>query len=315
MKFFGKFFAVALAIALSAGCARRSNVKDENSYYDRAQTNASGIDKFDEVGQPKKRVTVFNFSNESPVGLSDFGRFAAEELRSEFKSAGKILLSKDVRLLKDTRDFVNGSNVRVPELVREGRQLGTGAIVVGRISKLVFRQTGDDVGLFREKESLAAAEIEVKVFDVSGAREILGVTRVGEASQKLFPLFQNAKLESPEFRKELLEGAIKDAIKQLVPEITKRVEKLTWQGRIARIVGQRVYLNAGREAGILRGDVLRVVTAGEEVYDPDSGAFLGETRGHLKGTLEIVDFLGDDASVASIHSGGNFKEGDLVKLY
>ena len=40
------------------------------------------------------------------------------------------------------------------------------------------------------------------------------------------------------------------------------------------------------------GDILKVLTQGDDIYDPATGSYLGRTQGQLKGTLEVVDFLG-----------------------
>ena len=63
------------------------------------------------------------------------------------------------------------------------------------------------------------------------------------------------------------------------------------------------------------GDILKVMTPGDDIYDPATGAFLGRTNGQLKGTVEVVDFLGTDGAVTEIHTGGNFQVQDLVQLY
>ena len=47
----------------------------------------------------------------------------------------------------------------------------------------------------------------------------------------------------------------------------------------------------------------------------DSGLFLGRTSGDLKGTLELVEFFGEDGAISRVHSGANFSEGDIIQLY
>jgi len=101
----------------------------------------------------------------------------------------------------------------------------------------------------------------------------------------------------------------------LIPPIIGMVHKMNWRGKIAKVNGKTVYINAGRASGIIRGDILSVISEGEEVYDPESGAFLGKTKGQVKGTIEIKGHIGDDASTGDIHTGGQFKLGDEVRLY
>jgi hypothetical protein len=127
--------------------------------------------------------------------------------------------------------------------------------------------------------------------------------------------FEAHNQQSPEFRSEMLMLAVRDAVGQVVPDVVRSVEKLSWEGRIAKIVGPKVYVTAGKASGLIAGDILKVLTAGEEIYDQVTGAYLGRTPGTLKGTLEVKDFLGQDGAVAEIHTGGNFQAGDTVQLY
>jgi hypothetical protein len=84
---------------------------------------------------------------------------------------------------------------------------------------------------------------------------------------------------------------------------------------VAKIEGQNIYINSGFTSGIKLGDVLKVVTPGKEVFDPQTGVLIGNSKGIIKGTVEIVDFFGDDGSVANLRSGGTFHEGDIVEVY
>ena len=57
------------------------------------------------------------------------------------------------------------------------------------------------------------------------------------------------------------------------------------------------------------------MTEGQEVYDPETGALIGVSKGELKGTLEVIDYFGPDGAIAILHSGGSVLEGDYVTLY
>ena len=113
----------------------------------------------------------------------------------------------------------------------------------------------------------------------------------------------------------MLRFASKLAVRKFTPKLLELGEKLNWVGRVAKIIGNKIYLNAGRESGINLGDILRVITEGQEVFDPESGAWLGVSKGETKGTIEIIDFYGPDGAVAILHSGGVITEGDFVELY
>jgi hypothetical protein len=312
-----------IGIVASSACTRspayqkdKDYIRDDTtqSYYNQGAT-ASPTERFEAMGQPKKRVAILNFWNDTPVKTAESGTFAAEELKRAVTATRRMVVPEDLAMELSTSDFVQGDSVKVAQLIREGRRLGVGVIVIGRITKIVFRTRGDEVGVFRQKTALAAVDTEIKVFDVAGGREIMATSRSGEATNNAVVAVEDKNLDSPEFRREMTQLALRDAIAKLVPEVIRSIEKMSWQGAIAKIQGTRVYINAGRESGLVGGDILRVLTPGEDIHDPDSGAFLGRTSGQLKGTVEVMDFLGPDGAVAELHTGGNFKEGDLVKLY
>lgn len=113
----------------------------------------------------------------------------------------------------------------------------------------------------------------------------------------------------------ILATLIKDALFEFVPQVVKSLETIIWEGRVASIQGERIFLNVGKISGLNTGDLLRVVDEGEEIYDTESGKFIGKSPGRLKGTLEVVSFFGQDGAIAVIHSGGGFRENDRVELY
>ena len=271
--------------------------------------------RFEQLGQPKKRMVVFNFVNDTPVKHAKIGEWVADEIRRTLVTGGRVNLPSDIRVHLETKDYIQGDQIRVEQLVREGRRLGVSVIVIGRISKIIFRQKGDEVGFLRQLQSIAAADIEVKMFDVATGREMMAIGRSGETSASSMVIMESQDLSSPEFREEMTRLALRNAVDQIVPEIMKSTEKIGWKGHIAKIIGPKMYINSGRKSGLVSGDILRVLTPGDDVYDRDTGAFLGRTNGQLKGTLEVVDFMGEDAAIAVTHTGGNVQEGDVVQLY
>ena len=88
-----------------------------------------------------------------------------------------------------------------------------------------------------------------------------------------------------------------------------------YQINIIIIVGKKIYINAGLESGVKIGDIMKVLTPTQDVFDPLSGALIGKTKGEVKSTIEITDFFGNNGAVGILHSGGNVAPGDQVTLY
>jgi hypothetical protein len=317
------FLAALLPMALIAlpACQRSSAYKHDQDYYrpdsDSYYNNHGkpSTDQLAAMGQPKKRVVVLDFWNNTPVDVDNLGLFSADELRRGLYLTQRMIISPEIKSEYNTANFLEGDQIRVAQLIREGRKIGVSVVIIGRVKRIVFRQKGDDIGILRQKESIAAADVELKLFDIAGGREMLASSRSGEASSSSLVAMEPENLESVAYRAELVRMAIRNAVAQLVPDVVKAVDKLNWQGRIAKVVGNRIYVNAGKASGLIGGDILRVMAPGDDIYDPTTGAFLGRTPGQLKGTLEVIDFLGVDGAVAEIHTGGNFQENDVVQLY
>jgi hypothetical protein len=312
---------LAAALAL-AGCQRSAGFKQDQdytreappSYYSKSSGKTTS-QRLEAAVQPKKRVVVLNFWNDTPVKQNDIGSFAADELKRGLYVTQRMIIPTDARSDLGTEDFIQGEKVKVAQLIREGRRMNVSVLVIGRVTKVTFRQKGDDVGLLRQKQSFAATDVELKLFDVPGGREIMAAAKSGEASSSAMVAVEDANLESSAYRAELIKLAVRNAIAKLVPEVMKAVEKMTWEGRIAKVAGNKVYINAGRASGLVAGDILKVISPGDDIYDPATGAFLGRSTGQLKGTVEVMDFIGPDGATTEIHTGGNFQEGDVVQLY
>ena len=319
------FFFPLLLISFLSACALPGLQKNDkepledaptDGYYAQSQGKSNTpADRLERLKQPKKKVMVLGFWNDTPVGDASLGDFAAEELKRELFLSRSVVYANDVTATSVTKDFVDGDRVQITQLVQEGRRQGANSVIIGRISKIVFRQDREEVGILRESQSAVAVDVEMKIFDVSAGREVYSVKRSGVAQVTSRVVFDQDASSNKAARNEVARDAIRDAVMKLVPDAVMSMDKMDWMGRIAKIIGNKVYINAGKSSGLLPGDILKVMSAGEEIVDPVTKAFLGRSEGLLKGTLEVTEFIGEDSSMAFIHTGGNFQEGDVVRLY
>jgi hypothetical protein len=113
----------------------------------------------------------------------------------------------------------------------------------------------------------------------------------------------------------MIETLVKDAFLDFTPQIVGAIDKVSWEGRIAAINGDRLYLNVGKISGLQIGDLLKVMEDGDDVYDPESGGHIGRVPGRMKGTLEVISYFGNDGAISIIHSGSGFKENDRIEQY
>jgi hypothetical protein len=282
----------------------------------RAVGEANRLNKVSEFSPIRKKIALLSFYNESPMGGDDVAVTATEELRRELtRSKDFIVDPEGETLFGNSKEIYAGGGIKLAQLARKAKMSGVNVVVFGRIKEARVRQKSDEVGFVRKIKSLAETYVEIKVYDVLTNRELFSETVDGNVSDDNLRFYKSETEDNLAYRQELLRYSVKVAVRKFVPKMIKVGGKLDWMGRVAKIIGTKIYINAGRTSGINIGDILKVITEGQEIYDPESGAMIGMSQGEVKGTLEVVDFVSTDGSVCILHSGGSVTEGDFVQLY
>lgn len=102
------------------------------------------------------------------------------------------------------------------------------------------------------------------------------------------------------------EAAVSAALASLAQQVRGVVALLPWYGKVEAVDGGRVYINAGREAGIKVGQQLKVYRGGKVVPG------LGFAPGDQVATLEIEGFVGIDGAYGVAKGGKEVKKSDIV---
>lgn len=217
---------------------------------------------------------------------------------------------------KDVSQFLKGDSYDLEAIAKLAAASDIAAVIEGSILELKARKMGDEVGIWRKVTARVSANVQIRVVSASSQKEIYNDLRESsvESSTRVtgaYTASSNGLDENPR----LVQTAITRALAGSMAGIVRSLDKMEWEGRIAMIRGDRIYVNAGRLTGIQVGDILRVSSEGEEVYDPETGVFIGKAPGRGKGTVEVVSYFGKDGAVAIIHSGGGFSQNDKVELY
>ncbi len=264
----------------------------------------------------KKKVALLTFFNEAPYGGQDLGITATEELRKELSRTREFVVDPMAKkIFGSSKEIYAGGGVKLVQLARKAKVAGVNFVLFGRIIEARIREKTDEIGVVRETKSYTESKVEIRIFDVNSNKEIYTDTIRGYTDDANFRFFGQNREDRLTYRRELLRYSIRVAVRKSIPRILKISAKLDWVGRVARILGNKIYINAGRKSGIQVSDILKVITEGQEVFDPETGALIGVSKGEVKGTIEIIDYFGPDGSIAILHSGGSVLEGDFVQLY
>ena len=264
----------------------------------------------------KKKIALLPFFNESPFESEDLEVNATEELRMELSRSGEFIIDpSSAKLFGTSKEIYVGGGMKLVQLTRQAKIAGVNFVVFGRVIDARVREKSDEIGIVRQTKSYTESKVEVRVYDVNAGKEIFTETLQGYADDSSYRFFSSDREDYLAYRRDLLRYAVRVAVRKSVPKVVELASKLDWVGRVAKIIGTKVYLNAGRESGINIGDILKIITEGTEIYDPETGALIGMSKGDMKGTIEVVDYFGTDGSIAILHSGGQVLEGDFVQLY
>jgi hypothetical protein len=307
-----KLFSLLLSVIIFSGCATldrsqpsmRREIKDQN------------MESRKDDSSPRKRVMILPFldvSDKRPQSLRDRARTA---FITDLNRTGDLIAldSSDIKI--DLSKSMEGGQYKLSELAKAAQAVGMNAVLEGRIQDIRIKRKADNVGIVRHLSTQFEVVVQVRIATARTGKEIFNTvktvtleeqgTRVGE------------RVETDKFLQnnpEMIEVLVKDAFLDFTPQIIGALDRVSWEGRIAAINGDRIYLNVGKVSGLQVGDLLKVTEDGDDVYDPESGSHIGRVPGRLKGTLEVISYFGNDGSIAIVHSGSGFKENDRVELY
>lgn len=265
----------------------------------------------------RHRLLVLPFLDEKPGRSVRVSEEARRTVLRELAKTGQFVMVSPEDFPQDIKKFVTAENeYDLEKLSVVAAGMGIAAVLEGKVYDVRVKRIGDEVGLFRQSKAMVDAEVRLRIYAGKTGREIFNdIRRASAESSSTKMAAQGVTGTQLADDPELVRQAVQKAVSGAVVGIVRAVEKLSWEGRVAMVSGERIYVNAGRLSGIQIGDILKVTEEGDEVFDPETGRFIGKAPGRMKGTIEVNSYFGKDGAIGVIHSGSGFKENDRVELY
>jgi TolB-like protein len=266
---------------------------------------------------PHHRLLVLPFLDERPDHAQAVLEASRQAVVHELARTHQFIVVTPEDFPQDPKKFLNEDNeYDLPQVAKIANGIGVAAVLEGKVLSIKAKRIGDSMGLIRQLKAQVTCQVRVRIFAGKNGKEILNEVRTADTDASSTRYAERGDISaSLSDDPELVRAAIRKAFVGAMPNITRAIEKLSWEGRVAMVSGERVFVNAGRISGLQIGDILKVTEEGDDVYDPESGRFIGAAPGRLKGTVEVVSYFGKDGSIAVIHSGSGFQENDRVELY
>lgn len=317
MKRYQLFIFIFILQSMACSLFERKNespvrVVRDQSQKEMVNENKSGL---------KYRLVFLPFIDLSPAKTMNVSAGLTHKSRSRLmkdlnRTGAVMALASDDFKIQNMAINPKTNDYDLPKVAAELINSGVSGLVEGQIVDFrVQRKTGQ-VGLVRNLRSSFECVVRIRVANIRGGKEIFNTVKTVTLEQDDIRVAE--RIASDQFistHPELTEAMIQEAFLEFTPQIIKSMEKLQWEGRIAAIQADRIFLNVGRVSGLKVGDLLKVSEEGPDIFDPETGVKIGTGPGRLKGTLELISFFGQDGAVTVIHSGAGFKENDRVELY
>jgi TolB-like protein len=269
----------------------------------------------------KKKIVILPFTDQIK---KDSAYLSPDSVKENARTAfindlnnNNMLLVSDVSALKtDVKKYFKNGDYDLKTMAKDMQKSGVSSILEGQIIDVRMKKSADQVGIIRDLTATYEVSVRLRIMNIRSENEVFHTIKTVTLEEKNTRIAE--RVGSDQFfvkNPELVEVLIKDAFLDFSPQIQEALNTMAWEGRIAAIRADKMYLNVGRLSGVQIGDILKVVDDSSEIYDPELGYNLGQIHGRIKGTLEVVSYFGVDAAVAILHSGAGFKESDRVELY
>lgn len=301
-----------LVISLSLGCATmdrsqpglKRDIRDENQVVRRDDYS------------PRKRLMVLPFLDVSEKRPQEFRDKARAAFIYDLNRSGEVLAVDSHDLNMDLSKMKEGGKYKLAEITKAAQALGFNAVLEAKINDIQIKRKSDKVGLVRQLTTVFEVVAQVRVVMTRTGQEVFNTIKTVTVEEQGVRVAERVETDRYlQSNPQLIEVILKDTFFDFTPQVLASLEKVSWEGRIAAINGDRIYLNVGKISGLQVGDLLKVLDDGDDIYDPESGSHVGRVPGRLKGTLELISYFGTDGSIAVIHSGSGFKENDRVEIY
>lgn len=311
MKNFVSILSLLTTISLISACSVLNPIRSapQRETRDQSYNAPSPTEK-----GPKKRIGILPFLDFSdrPEALRQQSQIRfVEEMNREGQMVGFLINRSDL-----SNCPIANEEYDLKTCARDSQKLGYQVLLEGKIVDFKIKRTADKVGLIRKMRTTFEAVLKMRMLSVRSQKEIFNTVKT--VTYSLDDVRVGERVTADQFiesNPELVEKVIVEGFLEFIPQISQPLGKMNWEGRVAAVQGDKIYLNVGSVSGVQIGDLLRVYEDGSEIFDPELGTAIGKAPGRVKGTLEVVSFFGHDGSVAIIHSGGGFKENDRIELY
>ena len=249
------------------------------------------------AAQAKIRVALWDFENNSAQSWwfwDKLGSAARNQIDTAFDSNDAlrekftVVERQALELVMKEQGLSSAGALDPQTAAKVGKILGVKYIITGGIDKFAINSTGGAIGRLGVGGKLVQADatINLRFIDTTTAERIVSVSADAEV-KKGGGFFRGTSLSRDAewgLASEVIEKVAQDVVAKLtVPTTLARIGPGSGpasglEGRVAKVDGNRAWLNIGSTSGVKVGDKFAVFNVGDAIVDPDTGQSLGASE-------------------------------------
>jgi curli biogenesis system outer membrane secretion channel CsgG len=283
----------------------------------------------------KKRVAVFDFEDKSDHrihwwrGDRNVGQGMADMLTTTLVKQNKYTVIERTQLEKIMKEQAMGASGAITKqsAAKIGKLLGVEVAIFGAVTEFGYSDEktnikapvptpfGSRSGGLKLGKKTARVGIDVRFVNTTTGEIIAAESVAKEESKGDVGVSVGGKgfENETKFDESMVGKATRQAIDEIVKLIGVQMQKVPWRGRVVKVTGPTVIINAGSAGGVKVGDELVVYSKGEELIDPETGVSLGSEETEVGKIKVESDMAGGKASKCSVISGSGGTDGDIVR--
>lgn len=263
----------------------------------------------------KRKIALGRITNETMHGRSLLRDRQDDPL-------GKQVTDLMSKALTETGAFLVFERPDVGRLVAEGKLtgakldlIGVDSLIIGSLTEFGRKTVGESGFASASKKQVAFAKVDIRVVDATTGHVFFATSGAGEASTETASTFGFGSRAG--YDGTLNDTAIRQAVSDAISRMSVEMSSRPWQTSILKAEGSRVFVSGGKNQGLKPGLVLSVMTVGEMIRSPQTGANI-TLPGLQIAQIRVESNFGDsdlnEGSVATVVSGslGAYKPEQLV---
>ena len=266
----------------------------------------------------KRKVALGRISNETNYGQSLLRDRQDDPL-------GKQVTDMFSKALTESGAYLVFERPDIGRIQAEGKLsdqklnlIGVDALIVGSLTEFGRKTIGATGFASASKRQVAFAKMDIRLVDVKTGHVFFATSGAGEASTETASTFGFGSQAG--YDGTLNDTAIRQAVSEAISRLASEMNARPWQTNILKAEGNQVFIGGGKSQGIKPGMQFSILTAGEQVKSPQTGAFV-TLPGRLVAQLRIDSLFGEsdlnEGSIGTVSSGSlaGYKPEQLLVRY